>query len=91
MHKLRSFSVAMLAKVFSRLSSRLKSTGGRPSAPLGSRILTNPDDLFKHNMWSVMHCSKTLICHPPVQAFYGDSTALHIYSITGGAYFFKQH
>uniref|UniRef100_A0A3Q3FXE8 tRNA N(3)-cytidine methyltransferase n=1 Tax=Labrus bergylta TaxID=56723 RepID=A0A3Q3FXE8_9LABR len=27
------------------------STGRRPSAPLGSRILTNPDDVFKHNMW----------------------------------------
>ncbi|XP_037646190.1 mRNA N(3)-methylcytidine methyltransferase METTL8 [Sebastes umbrosus] len=51
MHKLRSFSVAKLAKAFSRLSSKLKSTGGRPSAPLGSRILTNPDDIFKHNMW----------------------------------------
>ncbi|XP_074515424.1 tRNA N(3)-cytidine methyltransferase METTL8, mitochondrial [Sebastes fasciatus] len=51
MHKLRSFSVAKLAEGFSRLSSKLKSTGGRPSAPLGSRILTNPDDIFKHNMW----------------------------------------
>ncbi|XP_040912434.1 mRNA N(3)-methylcytidine methyltransferase METTL8 [Toxotes jaculatrix] len=51
MHKLRSLSVANLAKVFCRLSTRLKSTGGRPSAPLGSRILTNPDDIFKHNMW----------------------------------------
>ncbi|XP_038576426.1 mRNA N(3)-methylcytidine methyltransferase METTL8 isoform X1 [Micropterus salmoides] len=51
MHKLRSFSVAKLAKVLSRISPRLKSTGGRPSAPLGSRILTNHDDIFKHNMW----------------------------------------
>uniref|UniRef100_UPI0037E7AE5E tRNA N(3)-methylcytidine methyltransferase METTL8, mitochondrial n=1 Tax=Semicossyphus pulcher TaxID=241346 RepID=UPI0037E7AE5E len=51
MHKLRSFSVARLAKASSRLSWRLKSTGGRPSAPLGSRILTNHDDIFKHNMW----------------------------------------
>nr|XP_046261209.1 mRNA N(3)-methylcytidine methyltransferase METTL8 isoform X1 [Scatophagus argus]XP_046261210.1 mRNA N(3)-methylcytidine methyltransferase METTL8 isoform X1 [Scatophagus argus] len=51
MHKLWSSSVARLAPVFIRLSSRLKSTGGRPSAPLGSRILTNPDDIFKHNMW----------------------------------------
>ncbi|CAJ1079372.1 hypothetical protein PFLUV_G00144890 [Xyrichtys novacula] len=51
MHKAQLFSVAKLAKVFSRLSWRLKSTGGRPSAPLGSRILTNPDDTFKHNMW----------------------------------------
>ncbi|XP_070694608.1 tRNA N(3)-methylcytidine methyltransferase METTL8, mitochondrial [Pempheris klunzingeri] len=51
MHRVRSVSVAKLAKVLSRTSSRLKSTGGRPSAPLGSRILTNPDDVFKHNMW----------------------------------------
>uniref|UniRef100_A0AAQ4QMD6 tRNA N(3)-cytidine methyltransferase n=1 Tax=Gasterosteus aculeatus aculeatus TaxID=481459 RepID=A0AAQ4QMD6_GASAC len=43
-----SFSVA---KVLSRLSSRLHSTRGRPSAPLGSRILTKNDDIFKHNMW----------------------------------------
>uniref|UniRef100_A0A3P8TXI0 tRNA N(3)-cytidine methyltransferase n=1 Tax=Amphiprion percula TaxID=161767 RepID=A0A3P8TXI0_AMPPE len=51
MHKLQSFSVAKLATDFLRLSMRLKSSGGRPSAPLGSRILTNPDDIFKHNMW----------------------------------------
>uniref|UniRef100_A0A3Q3FUD3 tRNA N(3)-cytidine methyltransferase n=1 Tax=Labrus bergylta TaxID=56723 RepID=A0A3Q3FUD3_9LABR len=51
MHHLWSFSVAKPAKVFIRLSLRLKSTGRRPSAPLGSRILTNPDDVFKHNMW----------------------------------------
>ncbi|XP_070832649.1 tRNA N(3)-methylcytidine methyltransferase METTL8, mitochondrial [Chaetodon trifascialis] len=51
MHKLRSSSLAKAAEVFSRLSSRSKSTGGRPSAPLGSRFLTNPDDIFKHNMW----------------------------------------
>ncbi|XP_040004154.1 mRNA N(3)-methylcytidine methyltransferase METTL8 isoform X2 [Xiphias gladius] len=51
MHKLGSLALAKLAKVFSRLSTRLKSTGGGPSAPLGSRILTNPDDIFKHNMW----------------------------------------
>ncbi|XP_076858877.1 tRNA N(3)-cytidine methyltransferase METTL8, mitochondrial isoform X2 [Brachyhypopomus gauderio] len=24
---------------------------GRPPAPLGARILTNPDDIFQHNMW----------------------------------------
>lgn len=51
MHKL---SVAKLAKVFSRASKRLKSTGERPSAPLGSRFLTNSDDVFKHNMWLVV-------------------------------------
>ncbi|XP_022068920.1 mRNA N(3)-methylcytidine methyltransferase METTL8 [Acanthochromis polyacanthus] len=51
MHKLQSFSVAKLVTDFIRLSVRLKSSGGRPSAPLGSRILTNPDDVFKHNMW----------------------------------------
>uniref|UniRef100_A0A672Z577 tRNA N(3)-cytidine methyltransferase n=1 Tax=Sphaeramia orbicularis TaxID=375764 RepID=A0A672Z577_9TELE len=51
MHKLRSLSAATLAELLSRWSARLKSTGGRPSAPLGSRILLNPDDIFKHNMW----------------------------------------
>ncbi|KAM8854676.1 tRNA N(3)-cytidine methyltransferase METTL8, mitochondrial isoform 1-T2 [Spinachia spinachia] len=51
MHKLQSLSVARLAKVLGRLSSRLHSTRGRPSAPLGSRILTKNDDIFKHNMW----------------------------------------
>ncbi|XP_034069245.1 mRNA N(3)-methylcytidine methyltransferase METTL8 [Gymnodraco acuticeps] len=51
MHTLRSLTVAKLAKVSSRLFSRQKSSGGRPSAPLGSRILTSPDDIFKHNMW----------------------------------------
>uniref|UniRef100_A0A3Q2QW45 Methyltransferase 8, methylcytidine n=1 Tax=Fundulus heteroclitus TaxID=8078 RepID=A0A3Q2QW45_FUNHE len=30
---------------------KLKSTNARPAAPLGSRILTNPEDVFKHNMW----------------------------------------
>uniref|UniRef100_A0A667Z5F2 tRNA N(3)-cytidine methyltransferase n=1 Tax=Myripristis murdjan TaxID=586833 RepID=A0A667Z5F2_9TELE len=30
---------------------RLNSTGGRPPAPLGARFLTDPDDIFKHNMW----------------------------------------
>nr|XP_020452021.1 methyltransferase-like protein 8 [Monopterus albus] len=51
MYTLRCLSVATWAKVFSRLPTRLKSTGGRPSAPLGSRFLTDPDDIFKHNMW----------------------------------------
>uniref|UniRef100_A0A8C6UJN1 tRNA N(3)-cytidine methyltransferase n=1 Tax=Neogobius melanostomus TaxID=47308 RepID=A0A8C6UJN1_9GOBI len=27
------------------------STGNKPVAPLGSRILTNPNDIYKHNMW----------------------------------------
>ncbi|XP_034549594.1 mRNA N(3)-methylcytidine methyltransferase METTL8 [Notolabrus celidotus] len=51
MHKMQCSSVVRLAGVFRRFSRRLKSTGGRPSAPLGSRVLTNPDDIFKHNMW----------------------------------------
>ncbi|XP_054643583.1 mRNA N(3)-methylcytidine methyltransferase METTL8 isoform X2 [Dunckerocampus dactyliophorus] len=53
MHQLRRLCLATLAKVWSvhRVSTRLKCTEGRPSAPLGSRILTNPDDIFKHNMW----------------------------------------
>ncbi|XP_049904862.1 mRNA N(3)-methylcytidine methyltransferase METTL8 [Epinephelus moara] len=55
MHTLRRFSAAKLAKAVSRWPSRLKGTGGRPSAPLGSRILTSPDDIFKHNMWDHVH------------------------------------
>ncbi|XP_010889255.1 mRNA N(3)-methylcytidine methyltransferase METTL8 isoform X2 [Esox lucius] len=34
-------------RVFCRLNSR----GGRPPTPLGARILTNPEDIFQHNMW----------------------------------------
>uniref|UniRef100_A0A673LUA3 tRNA N(3)-cytidine methyltransferase n=1 Tax=Sinocyclocheilus rhinocerous TaxID=307959 RepID=A0A673LUA3_9TELE len=26
-------------------------SGGRPPAPLGGRILTDPEDIFQHNMW----------------------------------------
>ncbi|XP_061548630.1 mRNA N(3)-methylcytidine methyltransferase METTL8 [Phycodurus eques] len=51
MHQFRSLYLSTLEKVFSRVSTRLKSTERRPSPPLGSRILTNPDDIFKHNMW----------------------------------------
>ncbi|XP_047457175.1 mRNA N(3)-methylcytidine methyltransferase METTL8 [Mugil cephalus] len=51
MHKLQRLSVAKLATVFLKLSVRLKSSTGRPSVPLGARLLTNPDDIFKHNMW----------------------------------------
>lgn len=51
MHKLRSSSVAKLVQLLNTISTRLKGTDGRPSAPLGSRILTSPDDVFKHNMW----------------------------------------
>ncbi|XP_034041898.1 mRNA N(3)-methylcytidine methyltransferase METTL8 isoform X2 [Thalassophryne amazonica] len=51
MHKLQSLFTAKLAKILHQLFVRLASSGGRPSAPLGSRILTNPDDIFKHNMW----------------------------------------
>lgn len=55
MHALRCQSAAKLAKGLSRVSLRKKSTGQRPAAPLGSRILTNPDDIFKHNMWDHVH------------------------------------
>ncbi|XP_041857820.1 mRNA N(3)-methylcytidine methyltransferase METTL8 isoform X2 [Melanotaenia boesemani] len=51
MQKNWSFCVARLATTFIRSSMRWKSSSARPSAPLGSRILTNPDDIFKHNMW----------------------------------------
>ncbi|MED6271092.1 hypothetical protein CHARACLAT_016762 [Characodon lateralis] len=51
MHKQWSFSVFKRASPFIRFYVRLKSTKARPTVPLGSRILTNPDDVFKHNMW----------------------------------------
>ncbi|KAM4608992.1 tRNA N(3)-cytidine methyltransferase METTL8, mitochondrial [Polymixia lowei] len=51
MHTFRSLSLASVAKVMGKICVRLNGTGGRPSAPLGARILTNPDDIYKHNMW----------------------------------------
>ncbi|PWA31265.1 hypothetical protein CCH79_00002758, partial [Gambusia affinis] len=45
-------------KRYTTSSSRLKSTKARPTAPLGSRILTNPDDIFKHNMWDHVQWTK---------------------------------
>uniref|UniRef100_A0A3P8VT26 tRNA N(3)-cytidine methyltransferase n=1 Tax=Cynoglossus semilaevis TaxID=244447 RepID=A0A3P8VT26_CYNSE len=50
--------VSNLAKAVYRFIKRPKTTGGRPSAPLGSRILTNPDDVFKHNMWDHIQWSE---------------------------------
>uniref|UniRef100_A0A3B1K3N0 Methyltransferase 8, methylcytidine n=1 Tax=Astyanax mexicanus TaxID=7994 RepID=A0A3B1K3N0_ASTMX len=47
---------------------------GRPPAPLGARILTNPDDVCKHNMWyfcalmlwltSLFDCRLLFVCVP---------------------------
>uniref|UniRef100_A0A8C5DUL1 tRNA N(3)-cytidine methyltransferase n=1 Tax=Gouania willdenowi TaxID=441366 RepID=A0A8C5DUL1_GOUWI len=48
---LQRLSASKLTPVFIRLFLRLKSSRERPSAPLGSRLLTNPDDVFKHNTW----------------------------------------
>uniref|UniRef100_A0A3B4AA12 tRNA N(3)-cytidine methyltransferase n=1 Tax=Periophthalmus magnuspinnatus TaxID=409849 RepID=A0A3B4AA12_9GOBI len=38
-------------KCIRTVSFRPHCTSNRPAAPLGSRILTNPNDVFKHNMW----------------------------------------
>ncbi|XP_077584021.1 tRNA N(3)-cytidine methyltransferase METTL8, mitochondrial isoform X2 [Stigmatopora nigra] len=51
MHAFRRLCGARQGEVFIRVSTRWKSTESRPTAPLGSRILTNPDDIYKHNMW----------------------------------------
>ncbi|XP_070400079.1 tRNA N(3)-methylcytidine methyltransferase METTL8, mitochondrial isoform X2 [Nothobranchius furzeri] len=51
MYGKQSFSTAQLASHFFQIFIRLKNSGVRPMAPLGSRILTNPDDIYKHNMW----------------------------------------
>lgn len=40
-----------------RYPFRFKSTG-RPSAPLGARILKNPEDVFEHNMWDHVQWSE---------------------------------
>lgn len=62
MHKLQSSSVVKLAQLYNTVSTRLKRTVGRPSAPLGSRILNSPDDIFKHNMWWI-YCSVFPVIH----------------------------
>uniref|UniRef100_A0A8C7KZ19 tRNA N(3)-cytidine methyltransferase n=1 Tax=Oncorhynchus kisutch TaxID=8019 RepID=A0A8C7KZ19_ONCKI len=51
MRGLRRLSLASVAMVLGRVPCRLKSRGGQPPAPLGARILTNPEDVFQHNMW----------------------------------------
>uniref|UniRef100_M3ZS48 tRNA N(3)-cytidine methyltransferase n=1 Tax=Xiphophorus maculatus TaxID=8083 RepID=M3ZS48_XIPMA len=58
MHKQWSCSVVKQASAFFWFYVRLKSTKARPTAPLGSRILTNPDDIFKHNMWDHVQWTK---------------------------------
>ncbi|XP_024142442.1 mRNA N(3)-methylcytidine methyltransferase METTL8 isoform X1 [Oryzias melastigma] len=44
-------SVAKQATTFATSAMKFKNTKPRPVAPLGSRILTSTDDIFKHNMW----------------------------------------
>ncbi|XP_017279944.1 mRNA N(3)-methylcytidine methyltransferase METTL8 [Kryptolebias marmoratus] len=51
MHEKWSFSAAKMVSAFFKLSVRFKSSGVRPMGPLGSRILTSADDIFKFNMW----------------------------------------
>uniref|UniRef100_A0A3B5MQ12 tRNA N(3)-cytidine methyltransferase n=1 Tax=Xiphophorus couchianus TaxID=32473 RepID=A0A3B5MQ12_9TELE len=58
MHKQWSCSVVKQASAFFWFYVRLNSTKARPTAPLGSRILTNPDDIFKHNMWDHVQWTK---------------------------------
>ncbi|XP_016059161.1 PREDICTED: methyltransferase-like protein 8 [Miniopterus natalensis] len=48
-----SISCLRIRKVPHRCQS-----GGHPVAPLGSRILTDPDKVFEHNMWDHMQWSK---------------------------------
>ncbi|KAF6726633.1 Methyltransferase-like protein [Oryzias melastigma] len=43
--------VAKQATTFATSAMKFKNTKPRPVAPLGSRILTSTDDIFKHNMW----------------------------------------
>ncbi|KAJ6660731.1 hypothetical protein lerEdw1_017357, partial [Lerista edwardsae] len=41
----------------SKMSQRFQNNG-RPTAPLGSRILSDPDKVFEHNMWDHMQWSQ---------------------------------
>lgn len=49
MRGLLKMTVSAVAHTFGHVSYRCLS--GRPPAPLGGRILTNPKDIFHHNMW----------------------------------------
>ncbi|XP_036422127.1 mRNA N(3)-methylcytidine methyltransferase METTL8 [Colossoma macropomum] len=49
MRGLWKLTVTAVARGVRHIPFRLHS--GRPPAPLGARILTNPDDIFQHNMW----------------------------------------
>uniref|UniRef100_A0A8C0YN86 tRNA N(3)-cytidine methyltransferase n=1 Tax=Cyprinus carpio carpio TaxID=630221 RepID=A0A8C0YN86_CYPCA len=42
--------LTLTVRAVSRVPRRPLS-GGRPPAPLGARVLTNPEDIFQHNMW----------------------------------------
>ncbi|KAM6985067.1 tRNA N(3)-cytidine methyltransferase METTL8, mitochondrial [Aplochiton taeniatus] len=55
MHRLQGIALAVTC--LTRYPYRLKSTG-RPSAPLGARILKNPEDVFEHNMWDHVQWSE---------------------------------
>uniref|UniRef100_A0A8C5DUL9 Methyltransferase-like protein n=1 Tax=Gouania willdenowi TaxID=441366 RepID=A0A8C5DUL9_GOUWI len=67
---LQRLSASKLTPVFIRLFLRLKSSRERPSAPLGSRLLTNPDDVFKHNTWLVRKkCLKSSLISPATDEF----------------------
>ncbi|XP_058247534.1 mRNA N(3)-methylcytidine methyltransferase METTL8 [Hemibagrus wyckioides] len=49
MRGLLKMTVSAVAHTFGHVPYRCLS--GRPPAPLGGRILTNPKDIFHHNMW----------------------------------------
>ncbi|XP_072541960.1 tRNA N(3)-methylcytidine methyltransferase METTL8, mitochondrial [Salminus brasiliensis] len=49
MRGLWKLTVSAIGHAVRHIPYRLHS--GRPPAPLGARILTNPDDIFQYNMW----------------------------------------
>uniref|UniRef100_A0A8C5F402 tRNA N(3)-cytidine methyltransferase n=1 Tax=Gadus morhua TaxID=8049 RepID=A0A8C5F402_GADMO len=51
MHTYKSLYLCSVAKYVCKFCIRLQSTARGPSAPLGARLLTNPEDIFQHNMW----------------------------------------
>ncbi|KAG7464015.1 hypothetical protein MATL_G00182720 [Megalops atlanticus] len=50
--------LASVVRSLLRVPCRPSSREGRPPAPLGARILTNPDHIFQHNMWDHVQWSE---------------------------------
>ncbi|XP_023661782.2 tRNA N(3)-methylcytidine methyltransferase METTL8, mitochondrial [Paramormyrops kingsleyae] len=58
MRALWRFPLAPAIEVAGWFSCKRAKSEGRPSAPLGARILTNPEHIFRHNMWDHVQWSE---------------------------------